>query len=174
MSQAWHSLHCTWSQGLVALLALSALPGLRAPKLAAFLQKNRAWEGAIFFLASVLVTISAISFASGAGPLVVGLFLVTLDLTVRSIHVISQGRVVAFKSVAASRLNSLYATVYFLGAAIGFWLGGLSASLFGWAGFFHFPAALATLGVALLYSLKQFVEERRGEGVRIDPDSVLR
>ncbi|RBJ73519.1 MFS transporter, partial [Pseudomonas sp. MWU12-2534b] len=72
------------------------------------------------------------------------------DVGVRSVQALTQSRVLAIDPPAASRLNSLYMTVFFFGAALGSWLGGIAVHHLGWTGMYLFPLICALAGLGLL------------------------
>ncbi|AJK49488.1 MFS transporter [Burkholderia plantarii] len=139
-----------WSAGQTGLLACTSIVALRAPQLARRLQQHLHWTGVIALFGAVLAAVSLAGFAIGTHVLMIVVFFIGCDLCIRSVHVISQGRVLGLDPAAASRLSSLFMTVFFTGAALGSWLGGIVARHYGWPGMFLFPLLCAGTGVALL------------------------
>lgn len=64
--------------------------------------------------------------------LIVGVIL--LDLGIQSGQISNQARINTLDAVARSRNNAIYMTFYFLGGALGSWLGTFFWRLFGWVG----------------------------------------
>ena len=139
-----------WSSGQTGLLALTAIAGLGSASLINVLQQRLSLENVVIFLGISLSVASITSYWMGATVLMIIIFLAIADLTVRSVHVITQDSVLAINRAAASRLNSLFMTVFFLGAAIGSWLGGMAVQAFNWGGMFLFPMLCAIAGTAAL------------------------
>jgi predicted MFS family arabinose efflux permease len=75
-----------------------------------------------------------------------------VDVGVQSGHVANQSRIYAIAPEARSRLNTFYMVAFFIGGALGSYLGPLGFNLGGWTGFCAVP--LATLVVALLYFVR--------------------
>jgi predicted MFS family arabinose efflux permease len=75
--------------------------------------------------------------------------IVLIDLGVQSGHVANQSRIYSLAPTARSRINTYYMVAFFLGGALGAFVGPLGFNLAGWAGFCAVP--LAALAFALVY-----------------------
>ncbi|PRC94279.1 MFS transporter [Solimicrobium silvestre] len=139
-----------WSASQTGLLAFTAVVALWAPALVRRLQQRLHWSGVIVLLGLCMGAVSLAGYWFGSSVFMIIIFLIVSDVSVRSVHVISQGKVLSIDPAAASRLNSLFMTVFFIGAALGSWLGGIAVRHFSWAGMYLFPLVCALLGVLLL------------------------
>lgn len=139
-----------WNAGQTGLLAFTSIAALRAPWLAQRLQRRLDWHGVIALLGVAIAATSLAGVWLGSQVLMIVAFLMVTDLGVRSVQTIAQGRVLGIDPAAASRLNSLFMTVFFFGAALGSWLGGVAIHRLGWAGMYLFPAACAAAGLLFL------------------------
>src|SRR5262245_44786479 len=85
------------------------------------------------------------------GRMLIGLLagIVLIDLGVQSGHVANQSRIYGLVPTARSRINTFYMVSFFVGGALGSYLGPLGFNLAGWTGFCAIP--LAALVVALAY-----------------------
>lgn len=77
-----------------------------------------------------------------------------MDIGLQGSHVSNQSRVFSLIPEARSRLNTAYMFSYFLGGALGSWLGSISWGLYGWTGVC--TSALLMIGIGAL----PFVLER--------------
>lgn len=75
---------------------------------------------------------------------------VLLDLGLQSSHLTNQTIIFALRPEARSRINTVYMTTYFVGGALGAWLGTLAFQRFGWAGTCAVGAIAAACGVLVL------------------------
>lgn len=141
-----------WSAGQTGLLAFTSLAALRSPMLANYLQSKMPWQAVVLLLGAALVAVSLAGALVGDGVIMIIVFLVVSDIGVRSVQALTQSRVLAIDPPAASRLNSLYMTVFFFGAAVGSWLGGVAVHHFGWLGMYLFPFFCTLAGLGLLVS----------------------
>ena len=82
--------------------------------------------------------------------LVAGIALI--DVGVQSGHVANQSRIYSLVPTARSRINTFYMVSFFLGGALGSYLGPLGLNLAGWTGFCAIP--LAALAFALVYFIR--------------------
>lgn len=78
-----------------------------------------------------------------------------IDVGVQSGHVANQSRIYAIAPEARSRLNTFYMVAFFIGGALGSYLGPLGFTLGGWTGFCAIPLA------ALVFALAYFVRADR-------------
>ncbi|WP_374347107.1 MFS transporter [Chitinimonas sp.] len=140
-----------WSAGQTGLLAFTSLFALRSPKLAMWMQQRMRWQNAVILLGMAMALVSLLGMVEGASLPMIIAFLIFTDIGVRSVQALTQSRVLDIDPPAASRLNSLYMTVFFFGAAIGSWLGGVTIHHLGWAGMYLFPLLCAGAGIALLH-----------------------
>lgn len=141
-----------WNAAQTGLLAFTSLAALRSPMLADYLQRKLRWQAVVMLLGAGLMLVSLAGAVLGANVFMIVVFLVVSDIAVRSVQALTQSRVLAINPAAASRLNSLYMTVFFLGAAIGSWLGGVAVHHFGWLGMYLFPLFCTLAGLGLLVS----------------------
>lgn len=98
----------------------------------------------------VVLVVSWAALAAGATSLVwfvVGM--VVVDLALNLVHVTNQSIVYALDPDARSRINSVYMTVYFAGAASGSALGAVAWSFGGWTAVCMLGAGLAVLTVVV-------------------------
>jgi predicted MFS family arabinose efflux permease len=86
------------------------------------------------------------------GRSLVGLLagIVLIDLGVQSGHVANQSRIYSLVPTAGSRINTFYMVAFFLGGALGSYLGPLGFNLGGWTGFCAIPLAALTFALAYL------------------------
>lgn len=139
-----------WSTAQTGLLAFTSLAALRSPMLADYLQRKMRWQAVVMLLGTGLMLVSLAGAFMGAHVVMIVVFLVVADIAVRSVQALTQSRVLAINPAAASRLNSLYMTVFFLGAAVGSWLGGVAVHHLGWLGMYLFPLFCTLAGLGLL------------------------
>jgi len=127
--------------------------------------------GALTTAAGIAVLVmSWAALAAGAVSLVwfvVGM--VTIDLAVSMVHITNQNIVYALDPDARSRLNSVYMTTYFVGAASGSALGAAAWSFGGWTAVF-----LLGVGLSLCTAAVWIVDMRvAGNGNRTGADSAV-
>ena len=155
-----------WSLAEVGVFALLSGAALLAPRLATQLTRERSWTSATRGLGAWLMGGASVAAlwaawphpaaaqAWGTGGVAVALALATLlvgcEIVTRSVHVLAQGQALQLGPAMAARINSLFMTVFFIGGALGAWLGGLAASAAGWPGLLAFPAVCAALGLLAL------------------------
>ena len=84
-----------------------------------------------------------------------------VDVGVQSGHVANQSRIYAIAPDARSRLNTFYMVAFFIGGALGSYLGPLAFNLWGWTGFCVVP--LVTLVIALLYFVRADLKRRSAD-----------
>lgn len=84
----------------------------------------------------VLMAVSFIIYMTWGQNSLIGLSVgvLLMDIGLQGTHVSNQSRVFSLIPEARSRLNTAYMFSYFLGGALGSWLGTLSWSLYGWTG----------------------------------------
>lgn len=118
------------------------------------------WGGAAMLLASWLALLAG---AHSLAALIVGVLL--LDVAVQAVHIANQGVIYRLDAAARNRITSAYMTCYFIGGALGSWLGGAAFAIAGWNGV---AAAGALLAVATLAccGLTGKQRQRRREGVQ--------
>jgi predicted MFS family arabinose efflux permease len=75
-----------------------------------------------------------------------------IDVGVQSGHVANQSRIYALAPEARSRINTFYMVAFFVGGALGSYVGPLGFNLGGWTGFCAIP--LAALTFALVYFVR--------------------
>jgi predicted MFS family arabinose efflux permease len=91
------------------------------------------------------------------GRTLVGLVagIVLIDIGVQSGHVANQSRIYSLVPTARSRINTFYMVAFFVGGALGSYLGPLGFNLAGWNGFCAVPLA------ALCFALAYFIRAER-------------
>jgi predicted MFS family arabinose efflux permease len=91
------------------------------------------------------------------GRTLVGLVagIVLIDIGVQSGHVANQSRIYSLVPTARSRINTFYMVAFFVGGALGSYLGPLGFNLAGWNGFCAVPLA------ALCFALTYFIRAER-------------
>src|SRR6218665_2652912 len=90
-SLAHATLH--WSSGQTGLLAFTAIVALGAPAMVRWLQNHCHWSGVIVLLGTGVVAVSLAGCWLGSQLPMIIAFLIMSDVSVRSIQVITQGRV---------------------------------------------------------------------------------
>jgi len=105
-------------------------------------------------LIAIIATISGYVLLLSFGRFLPGLIasIVLIDLGVQSGHVANQSRIYAIAPAARSRLNTFYMVAFFVGGALGSYLGPLAFNLGGWTGFCLVPLAAVTF--ALVYFVR--------------------
>jgi predicted MFS family arabinose efflux permease len=78
-----------------------------------------------------------------------------IDVGVQSGHVANQSRIYSLVPEARSRINTFYMVAFFVGGALGSYLGPLGFNFGGWAGFCAIPLA------ALVFALAYFMRAER-------------
>jgi predicted MFS family arabinose efflux permease len=89
-----------------------------------------------------------------------------IDVGVQSGHVANQSRIYALAPDARSRVNTFYMVAFFVGGALGSYLGPVGFQKGGWAGFCAIPLA------ALVFALGYFMRAERNR--RSADESVMR
>jgi predicted MFS family arabinose efflux permease len=114
-------------------------------------------------LLAISTTLAGYALLLVGGRVLPGLIasLVLIDLGVQSAHVANQSRIYALAPNARGRLNTFYMVSFFIGGALGSYLGPLGFSLGGWAGFCAVP--LSALALALLYFARAQKKRSRAE-----------
>ncbi|MFD0708836.1 MFS transporter [Photorhabdus luminescens] len=140
-----------WNAGQIGLLAFTSLATLRAAWFSQHLQRWIEWHNVIILLAILLSLASLAGMLNGISVIILLIFLTILDFCVRAVQAIAQSRVLNIDAAAASRLNSLFMTIFFFGAALGSWLGDISILHLGWNGMFLFTVVCVVAGVFFLF-----------------------
>jgi predicted MFS family arabinose efflux permease len=141
--------------GLFGLVG--AAGALCAPLVGRFADKR----GPRFTVLLALLTTLVSFFVLGAfGKLMAGLILgvILLDVGVQSGHVANQTRIYALDATARSRLNTVYMVSYFIGGALGSWLGAIFWAYKGWIAVCAF--SIAVLAIGLLVFAREFRTRR--------------
>jgi predicted MFS family arabinose efflux permease len=99
-------------------------------------------------------------FGRGLPGLIAGIALI--DVGVQSGHVANQSRIYALAPAARSRVNTFYMVAFFVGGALGSYLGPLGFNRGGWTGFCAVP--LTALVFTLVYFLRA---ERQRDKTRL-------
>jgi predicted MFS family arabinose efflux permease len=100
-------------------------------------------------LLALLTTLVSFLVLGAFGKVMAGLILgvILLDVGVQSGHVANQTRIYALDSTARSRLNTVYMVSYFIGGAIGSWLGAIFWAYKGWMAVCAFSGAVVAIGL---------------------------
>jgi predicted MFS family arabinose efflux permease len=108
-------------------------------------------------LVAIVSTLAGYLLLLVAGRTLQGLIaaIALIDVGVQSGHVANQSRIYAIAPEARSRLNTFYMVAFFIGGALGSYLGPLGFTLGGWTGFCAIPLA------ALVFALAYFVRADR-------------
>jgi len=100
-----------------------------------------------------LTLFSFLVFGLSASSLVgIGIGVILMDVGVQGGHVSNQSRILSLIPGAQSRLQTAYMFFYFLGGAIGSYLGTVSFGHYGWSGVCCSAGLLMVLGL-LRYSI---------------------
>jgi len=139
----------TTAAGLFGLLGVS---GAAAAPLVGRMSDRHGSERAILIaIASTLVGYVVLLFF---GRMLAGLIagIVLIDFGVQSGHVANQSRIYALVPTARSRINTFYMVAFFVGGALGSYLGPLGFNFAGWTGFCAVP--LGVLAFGLIYFIR--------------------
>ena len=119
-------------------------------------------------LVALLTTIAAFVCLLFSGHSLIGLIVgvFVMDLGVQSGHVANQTRIYAIAPEARSRLNTFYMVCYFLGGAVGSYLGAACWCAIGWPGVCGFALAVLLLALCVFARGKSETSRRPA---RIDP-----
>jgi len=110
----------------------------------------------IAIIATVVGYLTLLFFGRMLAGLIAGIVLI--DIGMQSGHVANQSRIYSLAPAARSRVNTFYMVAFFVGGALGSYLGPLGFNWAGWTGFCAIP--LAALLTALGYFIR--AERRRG------------
>jgi predicted MFS family arabinose efflux permease len=113
------------------------------------------------FLVLVMIAFTIMWFSDRHPLLLIGLGVLILDAGVQGNQITNQTRIYSLRADLHSRLNSVYMVIYFIGGALGSFVGSLIWRDFGWHGVCLLGAVLAAVGVA--FSL--FVASRNSRSV---------
>ncbi|KLU61340.1 putative transporter [Peptococcaceae bacterium CEB3] len=100
---------------------------------------------------AVLITLLAFALFTVAGKEIWGLILgvILLDLGVQSTQISNQARIYRLRPDAKNRLNTVYMVTYFLGGALGSWLGSFAWSAWRWTGVSTAGSTMVLLSLAV-------------------------
>jgi predicted MFS family arabinose efflux permease len=114
---------------------------------------DRHGPGRAIFVA-ILSTLAGYLLLLTFGRSLVGLLagIVLIDVGVQSGHVANQSRIYSLAPTARSRINTFYMVSFFIGGALGSYLGPLGFNIAGWTGFCAIP--VAALAFALVYFIR--------------------
>jgi predicted MFS family arabinose efflux permease len=103
-------------------------------------------------LVAIIATLSGYVLLLFFGRVLAGLIaaIALVDVGVQSGHVANQSRIYSLAPEARSRINTFYMVAFFVGGALGSYLGPLGFNSGGWAGFCAIPIA------ALIFALASF------------------
>jgi predicted MFS family arabinose efflux permease len=139
----------TTAAGLFGLLGASSAAA--APIVGKMSDRHGSERPILIAIVSTLVGyVLLLFFGRMLAGLVAGIALI--DVGVQSGHVANQSRIYSLVPTARSRINTFYMVSFFLGGALGSYLGPLGFNLAGWTGFCAIP--LAALGFALAYFIR--------------------
>lgn len=148
------------------LFGLVGVAGALAAPLAGRVADNRSPRFTIMIGmgAVILSYVCFLLFGYQMAGLIIGVVL--LDLGVQSTQISNQARIHAISDEARNRINTIYMVSYFIGGAVGSYLGSFSYEHFGWPGVC--VAGLLTqavaVGVHIRGGLKKTTEERYEDG----------
>jgi predicted MFS family arabinose efflux permease len=105
-------------------------------------------------LVAIIATLSGYVLLLFLGRILAGLIagIALIDVGVQSGHVANQSRIYGLAPEARSRINTFYMVAFFVGGALGSYLGPLGFNKGGWTGFCAIP--LSALVFALVYFLR--------------------
>src|SRR5262249_20438320 len=114
-------------------------------------------------LISIIATLTGYVLLLFFGRMLPGLFagIALIDIGVQSGHVANQSRIYALAPAARSRVNTFYMVAFFVGGALGSYLGPLGFNAGGWTGFCAVP--LSVLLFALVYFMRAEARRRESE-----------
>jgi len=100
-------------------------------------------------LLALLTTLASFLVLGAFGKAMAGLILgvILLDVGVQSGHVANQTRIYTLDATARSRLNTVYMVCYFIGGAIGSWLGAIFWAYKGWLAVCAFSGSVVAIGL---------------------------
>ncbi|MCK8485589.1 MFS transporter [Paenibacillus sp. MBLB2552] len=124
-------------------------------------QRSPRFTIGIGMAAVILAYVCMLGFGYALAGLVVGVIL--LDLGVQSTQISNQARIHAISDEARNRINTIYMVSYFVGGALGSWVGSFSYAHFGWTG-----VCIAGLLTQLIAVYAQVRGRRRELGSRSD------
>jgi predicted MFS family arabinose efflux permease len=112
-------------------------------------------------LIAIIATIAGYALLLFFGRMLPGLMagIALIDIGVQSGHVANQSRIYSLVPAARSRINTFYMVAFFVGGAMGSYLGPLGFNQGGWTGFCTIP--LTVLMFALIY----FIRADRSRGI---------
>jgi predicted MFS family arabinose efflux permease len=119
-------------------------------------------------LVAILATLAGYVLLLVAGRTLPGFIaaIALVDVGVQSGHVANQSRIYAIAPEARSRLNTFYMVAFFIGGALGSYIGPVGLNVGGWTGFCVVPI------VSLLFALAYFVRADRNR--RSADDKTMR
>jgi predicted MFS family arabinose efflux permease len=139
----------TTAAGLFGLLGASSAAA--APMVGKMSDRHGSERPILIAIVSTLVGyVLLLFFGRMLAGLVAGIALI--DVGVQSGHVANQSRIYSLVPTARSRINTFYMVSFFVGGALGSYLGPLGLNLAGWTGFCAIP--LAALAFALAYFIR--------------------
>jgi predicted MFS family arabinose efflux permease len=149
----------TTAAGLFGLLGASSAAA--APIVGRMSDRSGAERAILIAIVSTLVGYVVLLFF---GRMLVGLLagIILIDFGAQSGHVANQSRIYSLVPTARSRINTFYMVAFFVGGALGSYLGPLGFNLAGWTGFCAIP--LAALAFALAYFIR--AERNRASAAR--------
>jgi predicted MFS family arabinose efflux permease len=111
-------------------------------------------------LIAIVSTLAGYVLLLSFGRMLPGLIagIVLIDAGVQSGHVANQSRIYSLAPAARSRINTFYMVAFFIGGALGSYLGPLGFNAGGWTGFCAIPLA------ALVFALVYFIRAERHRG----------
>src|SRR5499427_1530006 len=142
----------TTAAGLFGLLGASSAAA--APIVGRLSDRHGPERSILVAIVSTLIGyVLLLMFGRTLPGLVAGIALI--DVGVQSGHVANQSRIYAIAPEARSRLNTFYMVAFFIGGALGSYLGPVGLNLGGWTGFCAIPLT------ALIFALAYFLHADR-------------
>ena len=143
------SLPAHYGSDVIGGFGILAVTGaLVAPVAGRFAQKYRPGVINALFLGCVMVAFIIMWFSDHHPLLLIGVGVLILDAGIQGNQITNQTRIYSLRSDLHSRLNSVYMVIYFIGGALGSFVGSLVWRDFGWHAVCLLGAVLAGIGVA--------------------------
>lgn len=123
----------------VGILATASLTTILSPKIVNILLKKIDTKAVIKYNILLLLTVSLVIMLFNISIINVGLFLIFSEYSVRSVQYASQTEVLSIDPNKSGRLNGVFMSIFFIGAPIGSYFGGIVVENFRSIGLFLFP-----------------------------------
>ena len=134
----------------VGILATASLTTILSPKIVNILLKKIDTKAVIKYNILLLLTVSLVIMLFNISIINVGIFLIFSEYSVRSVQYASQTEVLSIDPNKSGRLNGVFMSIFFIGAPIGSYFGGIVVENFRSIGLFLF-SIICMLICALWY-----------------------